>query len=73
MTQSLFPDADLIEYVTQVYGAFMGCKVEEIFGSDLARESDFANSIRRSLTRELDARIQAAQFRAGLREAEVDV
>lgn len=51
--ESLFPDADLVTYVTVTYGPVMGCKCEDIFNDDPDNESGFANSIRRSLTREI--------------------
>lgn len=55
---TLFPDADLIPFVTETYGPLMGCKVEEIFGADPDGESGFAQSIRRSLTREIERKAQ---------------
>lgn len=57
--RSLFPDDDLTTYVTEMYGPVMGCKVEEIFAVDPENESGFANSVRRSLTHELAARIES--------------
>lgn len=56
--RSLFPDEDLVDYVTQMYGPAMGVRCEDIFSDDPENESGFVQSIRRSLTRELDAAMQ---------------
>jgi hypothetical protein len=66
---SLFPDADLVDYVSQVYGPVMGCKCEDIFADDPDGESNFANSIRRTLTREYDALIHTGLFNDVMRDA----
>ena len=57
-SRGLFPDDDLVAYVTEVYGPVMGAKCEDIFNDDPENQSGFAASIRRSLTRELDSLIR---------------
>jgi hypothetical protein len=50
-----FPDADLVNYVKVMYGLEMATRCAEIFKLDPENESGFAGSIRRSLTREIEA------------------
>lgn len=40
----------------------MGCKCEDIFNDDPDKINGFANSIRRSLTREYDALIKSGEY-----------
>ena len=51
---SYFPDDDLIVYTRQTYGPAMAEKLSEILALDPENETGFANSIRRSLTHEIE-------------------
>jgi hypothetical protein len=55
---SLFPDADLVDYVGAMYGPVMAAKCGDIFSTDPQNECGLAQNIRRSLTRELDEALQ---------------
>jgi hypothetical protein len=57
-TQSVFSDADLTNFVATWYGFQMAEKVEEIFDLAPVGTSGFADSVRRSLTRDYDRKIQ---------------
>ena len=52
--ETWFPDRDLTDFVSRMYGASMALRVAQIFDLDPRNETGFANSIRRSLTREIE-------------------
>lgn len=54
-TNSFFPDTDLIAWATKHYGPEMGVKCDHVFKLDPERRNLLANSLRRSLTREIAA------------------
>lgn len=60
---SFYPDRDLVLYVHHLYGTNMGMKLAEIFGLDPLNASGFANSVRRSVTRDLDEAIQSGRYK----------
>lgn len=66
--ESLFPDADLVNFTMEMYGPVMGCRVEEIFADDPNNENGFSQSVRRSLTRELDLLIQQGKYNEAMRD-----
>jgi hypothetical protein len=61
----LFPDHDLIDFASEMYGSVMGNRVEDIFSDDPDNVNGFSRSIRRSLSNELDNAIQNGIYRPG--------
>lgn len=66
--ETLFSDADLLDFVREMYGPAMGNHVTAFFADDPRNESGLVSSVRRGLTRELDALIQRGKYQEAMRD-----